>query len=124
MDPHRSERVAQSIRDELNELIGYELGDPRVGSVTVSAVHLSPGLRHVHVSLNLEGTAEEQAATLEALDHAKQFLRHQLSERLQLFKSPELHFGAALPAALGAKATQILKRIRSGRPRDEKKPTA
>jgi hypothetical protein len=41
---------------------------------------------------------------------------------LQLFKTPDLQFTAALPASLGAKAQQILKRIKRGRPRDEKKP--
>jgi ribosome-binding factor A len=54
------------------------------------------------------------------LNHAKQFLRHQLAERLQLFHTPDLHFESALPASLGAKAPQILKRIKRGRPRPEK----
>ncbi len=97
------------------------MSDPRVGNANVTEVHLSPDFRHAHVTLALEGTAEEQAATLDALNHAKQFLRHQLAERLQLFRTPDLQFTAALPAELGAKAQQILKRIKRGRPRDEKK---
>lgn len=120
MDPHRAERVSESIREELEELIGYEMSDPRVGPATVTEVHLSPDFRHAHVSITLAGTAEEQANTLDALNHAKQFLRHQLAERLQLFHTPDLHFEPALPASLGAKAPQILKRIKRGRPRDEK----
>lgn len=120
MDPHRNERVSESIREELEELISYEMSDPRVGTATIAEVHLSPDFRRALISLNLEGTEQEQSATVEALNHAKQFLRHQLAERLQLFKTPDLHFEAALPAALGAKAPQILKRIRRGRPRDEK----
>lgn len=118
MDPHRNERVSESIREELEELIGYEMSDPRVGRATISEVHLSPDYRHAAISLNLEGPVEEQTATLEAINHAKQFLRHQLAERLQLFRTPDLHFEAALPATLGAKAPQILKRIKRGRARD------
>jgi len=120
LDPHRAERVSESIREELEELIGYEMSDPRVGPATVSEVHLSPDFRHAHVSLSLDGTVQEQTDTLDALNHAKQFLRHQLAERLQLFRTPELHFEPALPASLGAKAPQILKRIKRGRPRGEK----
>jgi ribosome-binding factor A len=120
LDPHRNERVAESLREELEELIGYELSDPRVGSATVTEVLVSPDFRHAHVRLLLVGTPEEQAATLAVLDHAKQFLRHQLTERLQLFRTPDLHFEAALPGALGAKAAHILKRIRRGRPKPEK----
>ena len=118
MDPHRAERVSEHIREELEELIGYEMSDPRVGQVTVSEVHLSPDFRHAHVTLVLEGSEQEQADTLAAINHAKQYLRHQIAERLQLFKTPDLQFEAALPASLGAKAPQILKRIRRGRARD------
>ena len=117
MDPHRAERVSESIREELEELIGYEMSDPRVGSVTVSGVHLSPDFRHAHVQLIMRGSKEEQNATLDALNHAKQFLRHQLTERLQLFRTPDLHFESAIGAELSAKVPEILKRIRRGRPR-------
>ncbi|HML17071.1 MAG TPA: 30S ribosome-binding factor RbfA [Bryobacteraceae bacterium] len=118
MDPHRAERVSESIREELEELISYELSDPRVGTASVNEVHLSPDFRHALVSLTLSGTVEEQTATLEALNHAKQFLRHQLAERLQIFRMPDLRFEPALAVDLSAKAPQILKRIRRGRPRE------
>lgn len=120
MDPHRAERVSESIREELEELIGYEMSDPRVGPATVSEVLLSPDFRRAHIRLLLSGSPEEQARTIEAITHAKQFLRHQLAERLQLFHTPDLHFEPALPAELGAKVPQILKRIKRGRPRTEK----
>jgi ribosome-binding factor A len=122
VDPHRAERVSESIREELDELIGYEMSDPRVGPVTVAEVLVSPDFRRAHVRLMLTGTAAEQNTTIEALNHAKQFLRRSLAERLQLFHTPDLHFEAALPADLGAKVPQILKRIRRGRPRTEKNP--
>ena len=122
MDPHRTERVSESIREELDELIGYEMSDPRVGPATVAEVLLSPDFRRAHVRLTLGGTAEEQKATLEALAHGKQFLRRALAERLQLFHTPDLLFEPALSADLGAKVPQILKRIKRGRPRTEKNP--
>jgi ribosome-binding factor A len=118
LDPHRNERVSESIREELDELIGYELSDPRVGGATVTEVLLSPDMKHAHIRLSLTGTPEEQAATLDAIVHARQFLRHQLTERLQMFRTPDLHFEADLPAELAAKAPQILKRIRRGRPKE------
>jgi len=105
------------MREELNELISYELSDPRVGEAAVTEVLISPDFRHAYVRLSLSGDATEQNATLEALLHAKQFLRHQLSERLQLHHMPDLHFEAALPAALAAKVPQLLKRLRRGRPK-------
>jgi ribosome-binding factor A len=122
LDPRRTERVSTGLREELDELINYELNDPRVGSVAVTDVHVSPDFRKAHVRLVLQGTEAEQAVSLAAINHAKQFLRHQLAERLQLFHTPDLEFETALPAGLGAKAPQILKRIRRGRPKPEKNP--
>jgi ribosome-binding factor A len=117
VDPHRRDRVTEIIREELEELIGYELTDPRVGTATVTEVHISPDYKHAHVRLALGGNADERKSTLEALEHAKSFLRNQLTERLELFKTPELHFDADLPLQIGSKAPQLLKRIRRGRPK-------
>jgi ribosome-binding factor A len=117
LDPYRNERVSESLREELNELISYELSDPRVGFATVTEVLLSPDFRRANVRLSLAGTAAEQAATLAGINHAKQFIKVQLAERLQLYHMPEFHFEADLPPELAAKAPQILRRIRRGRPK-------
>ena len=42
-----------------------------------------------------------------------------LTERLQLHRTPDLHFEAALPASLAAKVPQILKRIKRGRSKSD-----
>lgn len=118
MDPYRIERLTSGIREELEEMINFEMADPRVGPANVSDVHISPDHRRALVLLVLQGTAAQQAATLEALNQAKAFLKQQLTERLQLFKTPDLRFEAALPASVAARATQILKRIKRGRPRE------
>lgn len=119
MDPYRHERISASIREELDELIAYEMSDPRVGEATVTEILISSDYRKAVVRLALKGTAKEQADTVEALNHAKAFLKHELTDRLQLFKTPDLYFEAALAADLAAKAAKILKRIEKGRPRGE-----
>ena len=98
-------------------MISYELSDPRVGGVMVTEALVSPDYRRAHVRLALRGTPQEQQQTLDAVEHAKAFLKIQLSERLQLYRTPDLHFEADLPATLAAKAPQVLKRIKRGRVR-------
>ncbi|MEP6961212.1 MAG: 30S ribosome-binding factor RbfA [Acidobacteriota bacterium] len=119
MDPHRHDRVTEGIREELEELINYELTDPRITSVTIPVVHVSPDYRHALIMLAATGTPAEQAQTLEAVEHAKQYLKHQLTDRLQLFKTPDLRFEAALAADLAAKAPKILRRMKRGRTKAE-----
>lgn len=116
---HRVERVSEALREELGELIAYELSDPRIGDATVTEVLLSPDRKHAQVRLHLASNEREQKETIRALDGARRFLRRQLAERLNLFRVPELHFEADVPAAVGVRSKQLLERIRRGRPREE-----
>ena len=119
MDPHRSERLSEALRIELEELIGYELTDPRIDVAGVADVLITPDGKHARVRLNLNGDRVWQEQTLQALDHAKGYIRKELAHRLDLFRLPDLRFEAALSADLPGRVTQLLKRVRKGRPRDE-----
>ena len=68
MDQHRSERVSEAIREELSEIIGYEMSDPRIGPVDVTEVLVSPDMRHARVRLHLGGDEKSREATLRALE--------------------------------------------------------
>ena len=114
---HRAERISEALREELTELIGYELSDPRISSATVSGIEVSPDKRHALILIAVaEGSDVKQA--LAGLEHASPFLRHQLAVRLQLFRIPELHFEADVATELGGRMDNLLKRIKKGRPRE------
>jgi ribosome-binding factor A len=117
MDTHRNQRVSEALREELDELIGYELSDPRIGEATVTEVLVSPDMRRAQVRLHLSDKADEQHETILALDGARHFLRRQLAERLNLFRVPELHFEADISSAVTTRMEHLLKRVRRGRPR-------
>lgn len=121
MDSHRNERVSEALREELGELIAYELSDPRIGDATVTEVLLSPDMRHAQVRLHLADGSGTEEETIRALDGARHFLRRQLAERLSLFRVPELHFETDISAS-AARLGRLLKRIQRGRPREEKHP--
>lgn len=114
---HRVERISEALREELAELIAYELSDPRIGSVNVTDVHVSPDKRHAFVRVGI-GPDSNTDETLAALAHATHFLRRQLAIRLELFRIPELHFEVDTAAALGGRMAHLLKRIHKGRPRE------
>jgi ribosome-binding factor A len=115
--PHRTERISEALREELTELIGYELSDPRVSSATVTDVEISPDKRHALVRIGVGEGSDVQKA-IAALVHAAPFLRHQLAVRLQLFRIPELHFETDVATELGGRMDNLLKRIKKGRPRE------
>ncbi len=120
MDTHRNLRVSEALREELNELIAYELADPRVGNAVVTEVMVSPDMKHAQVRLHLSENKIEQQGTIDALQGARHFLRHQLTERLNIYRVPDLHFEADVTPSGKGRMEHLFKRIRRGRPRDEK----
>jgi ribosome-binding factor A len=114
---HRKERVSEALREELTELIGYELSDPRVSSATVTGIEVSPDKRHALVRIRVDEGGDAPQA-IAALDHAATFLRREIARRLELFRVPELHFEADIATELGGRMVHLLKRIKKGRPRE------
>ena len=117
MENHRAQRVSEALREELGELIAYELSDPRIGDATVTEVLVSPDMKHAQVRLHFV-EADRHDETIAVLEGAKTFLRRQLATRLTLFRIPELHFESDVKQDGSARMDSLLKRIRRGRPRD------
>lgn len=90
MDEHRTQRVSEAVREELTELLGFEMDDPRLNSVLVTSAEVSPDMRHAHVKVAVD--TRQERAVLAGLEHAKSFLKHELAARLNLRRIPDLHF--------------------------------
>ena len=91
---HRVERIAEEIRNEVSLMLAGELKDPRLaGTVMITEVRVTPDLRTVRVYVSLADEDEtERASTLAGLQAAKGYVRHELVERLQLRRAPEVLF--------------------------------
>jgi len=110
---HRHERLAEEIRHELSAMLAGELKDPRLaGMVTVTEVRVSPDLRHARVYVSVAGPEKEQASALVGLEAAAGFIRHELLERLQLRRSPELHFVLDRSEEYGQHIEELLRRAK------------
>ena len=88
----RPERLAESLREEIAEVVGFELDDPRVESVTVTEVKVSPDLRDAKVYVLVDGSEDEIKAALRALQNAAVFVRQQVALNMGLRFAPHLHF--------------------------------
>ncbi len=117
MPQHRTERISEALREELTEMIGYELSDPRLSSATVTGIEISPDKRHALVRVRVDDDADA-AEVMAALEHAATFLRREVARRLELFRVPELHFEPDVATELGGRMEHLLKRIKKGGPRE------
>src|SRR6476659_10701957 len=108
---HRSERIADTIREEIAQIVGYELEDPRVTMVTVTDVRLSADKRAARVYVTVAGDEDEHKEALAALKHAAPYVRKQLGLSLNLPRTPELHFVRDRVEEEGERVDQLLDQI-------------
>jgi ribosome-binding factor A len=116
MEEHRARRVSEAVKEELAELIGFEMDDPRLASVNVTSADVSSDMRTAHVKVAIEAGLERKA--LEALEHAKGFLKHELASRLNLRRVPDLHFAADTHPDAESRIDFLLRRAKRSRARD------
>lgn len=88
----RPERLAEVLREEITEIVGFELDDPRLLSVTVTDVRVSDNLRDARVYVLVEGDEKEIKEALKALQHAATFIRQQVALSLDLRHAPIINF--------------------------------
>ncbi len=89
---HRVDRVGHRIRSELAGLLLRDVADPRLRTVTITDVRVSPDLRVARVYFRTLTQEAEPAAAQAALGRAAHFLRTALGRSLGLRVTPELRF--------------------------------
>jgi ribosome-binding factor A len=89
---HRPERIGETLREEIMQIVGYELEDPRLSMVTVTEVKVAEDLRDASVYVTVAGDEREHNVALRALRHAAPYVRKQLGFALNLRHTPVLHF--------------------------------
>ena len=108
----RPEQLAELIREELSQIVGYELEDPRVAAATVTDVRVSENLRDARVFVLVEGTDDEKTLALKALTKAAPYVRRQLGLALNLKFTPELHFVRDTVEEKAARVEELLAQVR------------
>ena len=112
---HRPERVADILREEIAQIVGYELEDPRLTMVTVTDVRVSDNGRDAQVFVTVAGTEEEHRLALNALRHAAPYVRNQLSLSLNLPRTPQIHFVRDRVEEEGERVDKLLLEIEQDR---------
>lgn len=107
----RVQRLEETIKEELSQLLHKEIKDPRIGFVTITDVDLSPDLRKAVIFITIMGDGEEKEKTMAGLKSALGFLRGELDQRLKLKCSPALEFNLDCSIDKGLRIASLLKEI-------------
>ena len=107
----RPERLAETLREEITEIVGYELNDPRLLSVTVTEVRVSENLRDAKVYVIVDGDEKQIREALKGLQHAATFVRQQVAMNLELRHAPILNFVRDTVEENAARVSELLGEI-------------
>lgn len=90
--PIRLKKIGDRIRDDLSELLLYDVEDPRLSGVMVTDVNVDRELYYANVYVSaLEGKVRSKEI-LAGLESASGYLRSQLSQGIELRTFPRLRF--------------------------------
>lgn len=109
----RPERLAETLRAEITEIVGYELEDPRLEAVTVTDVRVSPDLRDAKVYVTIQGDEKEIREAMKALHNAENFVRSQVAISLDIHHAPHIHFARDTVEEKAGRIEQILEELKS-----------
>ena len=119
----RPERVAETIKREMAEILTQRLRDPRLGGmISVTDVEVTPDLSLARIFVSVLAPDDARDRALEALAHSAGFVRHELAPRLGLREVPEIRFELDTSIQQGARVEELLRRLASGESIDDDEP--
>jgi ribosome-binding factor A len=90
--PYRLQKVAEAIKSAVAEIILEDLADPKLGFVSINAVTLTNDYKKATVFFTAFGEKIDQQVVLSHLNHAANFIKHRLKDKVVLRYQPELVF--------------------------------
>lgn len=105
------ERLEQSIKKELAQIIQFEMKNNKKGFITLTDVKLTNDLSQAKIYVNILGEKHDERKGLEVLESSKGFIRSELAKRLDIRKTPELIFIIDTSLEHGNRIESILKKI-------------
>lgn len=109
---HRIGRVEQEILRETTDILRNRIRDPRVSGVTITAVEVTNDLSFATIFYStLQNDPNSETEVAEGLEKAKGMIRHELGQRLSIFKVPELIFKRDQSVEYGAKIDELLRNL-------------
>ena len=89
----RSQRINEEFRREIEDILSHSMKDPGLASLaSVVRVEVTRDLAYAKVYVSVMGTDKQRADSMQALERAAGYVRHELSSRVDLRRVPNLVF--------------------------------
>jgi ribosome-binding factor A len=115
----RLQRIADRILEELSEVLLKQISDPRLTGISVTDVKVDREMSYADIYVSaIEGSSRAQDV-LSGLEHAQGYLRHELSQRIELRYFPRLRFHWDVTFERADRIEQLIASLHDGRSENE-----
>lgn len=107
----RLERLTSRLKEDLSEIIAYQLKDPRIGFTTVMRVKLAADLTSAVAYVTVMGDEADERDALRALESARGFIQTEIARTLDVRRHPELRFEIDEGIKASREVSKILREL-------------
>lgn len=115
----RNKRVAQQLHESIARLLLLELDDPRIQSVQITDVEVTPDLRYATAYYVMLDEREPSEDVQEGLDAAVGFIKREIGKRLDLKYVPDLEFEYDESVERGRRMEALIDELNTGPDEDQ-----
>lgn len=119
MAKHRANRLGETLKEEISQMIREDLKDPRIGFVTVTNVEVADDLGHAKVFVSVLGDPQKSQDSLTALNRAAGFVRSEIGKRVRLRHTPDIVFKYDSSIEHGAHIAELLRDVHTKKVENE-----
>jgi ribosome-binding factor A len=92
MSKYRIERINETIKEVLSEIVLNDIKDPRLGLVTIVSVRVARDLATAKIHFSVMGDEAQRETSMKILRGASGFMRHAIATAIDVQHAPELRW--------------------------------
>ena len=110
----RIQKVSSLLKKELIFILNNELDQPIISDnfISISKIELSTDLYYCRIYISSAVEDEKKEKIVDSLNNLKSFIRHKLTQRIQMRRIPELTFKIDRALEKGLAVLKVLDKLR------------
>ena len=110
----RIQKVCSLLKKELSLILNNDLGEEIISDnfISISKIEISPDLYYCKIYITSSVGDEKKVKIVDSLNNSKSFIRHKLTQSIQMRRIPELTFKMDRALEKGLTVLKLLDKLR------------
>ena len=110
----RIQKVSSLLKKEISLILNNDLEDNLIAGnfISITKIEISPDLHYCKIYLTCSVEEEKKNQLMESLNNSTSFIRHKLSQRVEMRRVPELSFKIDKALEQGIAVLKVLDILR------------